>query len=110
MASLSLSRSQVTKRTLSKLRARVENVLDDVIASMFLDVMSYNVSSAAQNSEMLQGSQPNSSQAFSHSANSVEGTVTNPNKAWPPLDASMIALGYWPNSNREQATSSNIKE
>ena len=72
--------------------------------------MSDNVSNAAQNSEMLQGSQPNSSRSSSDSANSVDGTATNLNIVWPPLDAFVISLGDWPNLNREQVTSSNIKE
>ena len=94
---------------LSRLSARVENVSDDVIVIMFLDVMSDNVSNAEQNSEMLQGSQPNSSRASSDSANSLEYTPTN---LWPPVYASVIASGAgdWPISNREQTTSSNTKE
>ena len=77
---------------------------------MFLDVMPDNVSNAEQNSEMLLGSHQHSSRVSLDSANSVEGTVTNFGNVWPPLEASVIALGDWPNSNREQAINSTIKE
>ena len=94
---------------LSRLSTRVENVSDDMIANMFLEAMSDHVSNVEQSSEIMQGSQPNSLRASSDSANSVDGTATNLGNVWPPLDALVIALGDWPNSNREQATSSNIK-
>ena len=93
---------------LSRLSARDDKVSDDLIANMFLDVRSDKVSNAEQNSEMLQGSQPNSSRATSDSANSVESTATNLGNVWPPLNASVIASRDWPNSNREQTTISNI--
>ena len=42
---------------------------------------------------MLQGSQPKSSRASSYSANSADGTATNPSNVWPPLKASVTAFG-----------------
>ena len=77
---------------------------------MFLDVMSDNVTNAEKSSEILQGSQPNSSRVSSDSANSGDGTATNIGNVWPPLDTSVIDSGDLLNSNREQATSSNIKQ
>ena len=72
--------------------------------------MSDNESDAEQNSEMLQGSQPNTTQASSDSANIAEGTATSLGKVWSPRDTSVIALGNWPNSNRKQGTRSNNKK
>ena len=95
---------------LSRFSAHVEKVSDCMFSNMFSDVMSDNVSNALQKTELLQGSQPNSSRASSDSAYSVDDTATNLGNVGPPLNASVIALGDWPNSNREQATSSSIKE
>ena len=91
---------------LSRLSARVENVSDDVFANMFLDVMSNNVSNAEQNSEMLQGSQPNSSRASSDSANSSD-------KALPPRIRHRDCFGrlaYLEQRINYELESSNIKE
>ena len=96
---------------LSRLSARAEIAADDMIANMFLyDVMSDNVSIADQNSQMAYFSQLNSSRASSDSANFVNGTAMNCGNVWPPMNNSAIAWGDWPNSNGEQATSSNISK
>ena len=96
---------------LSRLDIQAEDVSsDDMIASMFLDIISDNVSNAEQNLQMAHSSQPKSSRASVDSADFANVTTKNRDSVWLPLDASVIALGDWPNSNREQATSSNIKE
>ena len=96
---------------LQRLSVHVERVTDDLNASMFLDdVMSDNVSNVEQNLQIAQASQPNSSRASLVSANPEEGTAVNLSSVWPPLNTSQIASGDWPNSNRELATSSNIRE
>ena len=96
---------------LSGLSARAEIAADDIIANMFLyDVMSDNMSNAEQNSQMAYFSQLNSSRTSSDSANFVNGTAMNCGSVWPPMNNSAIAWGDWPNSNGEQATSSNISK
>ena len=96
---------------LSGLSARAEIAADDIIANMFLyDVMSDNMSNAEQNSQMAYFSQLNSSRTSSDSTNFVNGTAMNCGSVWPPMNNSAIAWGDWPNSNGEQATSSNISK
>ena len=96
---------------LSRLSARAEIAADDMIANMFLyDVMSDNVSIADQNSQMAYFSQLNSSRASSDSANFINGTTMNCGNVWPPMNNSAIGWGDWPNSNGEQATSSDISK
>ena len=96
---------------LSRLSARAEIAADDMIANMFLyDVMSNNMSNAEQNSQMAYISQLNSSRASSDSAYFVNGTAMNCGSIWPPVNNSAIAWGDWPNSNGEQAKSSDISK
>ena len=96
---------------LSRLSARAEIAADDMIANMFLyDVMSDNVSIADQNSQMAYFSQLNHSRASSDSANFVNGTAMNCGNVWPPMNNSAIDWGDWPNSNGEQAKSSDISK
>ena len=96
---------------LSRLSARAEIAADDIIANMFLyDVMSDNMSNAEQNSQMAYISQLNSSRASSDSAYFVNGTAMNCGSVWPPVNNSAIAWADWPNSNVEQATSSDISK
>ena len=96
---------------LSRLSARAEIAADDMIANMFLyDVMSNNMSNAEQNSQMAYISQLNSSRASSDSAYFVNGTAMNCGSIWPPVNNSAIAWADWPNSNVEQATSSDISK
>ena len=96
---------------LSRLSARAEIAADDMIANIFLyDVMSDNMSNAEQNSQMAYFSQLNSSRTSSDSANFVNGTAMNCGSVWPPMNNSAIAWADWPNSNGEQATSSNISK
>ena len=96
---------------LSRLSARAEITADDMIANMFLyDVMSDNVSIADQNSQMAFFSQLNHSRASSDSANFVNGTAMNCGNVWPPMNNSAIDWGDWPNSNGEQAKSSDISK
>ena len=96
---------------LSRLSARAEITADDMIANMFLyDVMSDNVSIADQNSQMAYFSQLNHSRASSDSANFVNGTAMNCGNVWPPMNNSAIDWGDWPNSNGEQAKSSDISK
>ena len=96
---------------LSRLSARAEIAADDMIANMFLcDVMSNNMSNAEQNSQMAYISQLNSSRASSDSAYFVNGTAMNCGSVWPPVNNSAIAWADWPNSNVEQATSSDISK
>ena len=96
---------------LSRLSARAEIAADDMIANMFLyDVMSDNVSIADQNSQMAYFSQLNHSRASSDSANFVNGTAMNCDNVWPPMNNSAIDWGDWPNSNGEQAKSSDISK
>ena len=96
---------------LSRLSARAEIAADDMIANMFLcDVMSNNMSNAEQNSQMAYISQLNSSRASSDSAYFVNGTAMNCGGVWPPVNNSAIAWADWPNSNVEQATSSDISK
>ena len=96
---------------LSRLSARAEIAADDMIANMFLyDVMSDNVSIADQNSQMAYFSQLNHSRASSDSANFVNGTAMNCGNVWPPMNNSAINWGDWPNSNGEQAKSSDISK
>ena len=96
---------------LSRLCARAEIAADDIIANMFLyDVMSDNMSNAEQNSQMAYISQLNSSRASSDSAYFVNGTAMNCGSVWPPVNNSAIAWADWPNSNVEQATSSDISK
>ena len=96
---------------LSRLSARAEIAADDMIANMFLyDVMSDNMSIADQNSQMAYFSQLNHSRASSDSANFVNGTAMNCGNVWPPMNNSAIDWGDWPNSNGEQAKSSDISK
>ena len=96
---------------LSRLSARADIAADDMIANMFLyDVMSDNVSIADQNSQMAYFSQLNHSRASSDSANFVNGTAMNCGNVWPPMNNSAIDWGDWPNSNGEQAKSSDISK
>ena len=96
---------------LSRLSARAEIAADDMIANLFLyDVMSDNVSIADQNSQMAYFSQLNHSRASSDSANFVNGTAMNCGNVWPPMNNSAIDWGDWPNSNGEQAKSSDISK
>ena len=96
---------------LSRLSARAEIAADDMIANMFLyDVMSDNVSIADQNSQMAYFSQLNHSRASSDSANFVNGTAMYCGNVWPPMNNSAIDWGDWPNSNGEQAKSSDISK
>ena len=96
---------------LSRLSARAEIAADDMIANMFLyDVMSDNVSITDQNSQMAYFSQLNHSRASSDSANFVNGTAMNCGNVWPPMNNSAIDWGDWPNSNGEQAKSSDISK
>ena len=96
---------------LSRLSARAEIAADDMIANMFLyDVMSDNVSISDQNSQMAYFSQLNHSRASSDSANFVNGTAMNCGNVWPPMNNSAIDWGDWPNSNGEQAKSSDISK
>ena len=96
---------------LSRLSARAEIAADDMIANMFLyDVMSNNMSNAEQNSQMAYISQLNSSRASPDSAYFVNGTAMNCGSIWPPVNNSAIAWADWPNSNVEQATSSDISK
>ena len=90
--------------------ARAEIATGDMIPNMFLyDLMSDNISNAEQNSQMAFSSLPNSSRASSDIANLADGTAKNLSGVGPPLKTSENALGDWPISKREQATSSNIK-
>ena len=83
----------------------------NMTADLFLDdVMSDNVPNTMQNSQIAQASQSSSSQASPDSAEIEIGTPMNRTNVWPPLNASVIATGDWPNSNREAATSSDISE
>ena len=72
---------------LSRLSARAETATSDQISSMFLDVMSDNVSNDKQSSQMSHSRQPNSSQASSNSANFLDGPAINLDKfelLWMP--------------------------
>ena len=89
-----------------RLSTQVEVAPPDTITNIFLDdEMSDNVSNAEQNLRMAQANQSKSSQASPDSAKIANQTPINNNNVWPPLNASVIATGDWPNSNREVATS-----
>ena len=99
------------EEVLSRLSIQAEIVSsDDMFASMFLDIMSDNVSNAESNLQMAHSSKPKSSRASVDSADLANCTPINRDSVWPPLDSSVIALGDWPNSNGEQTTTSNINE
>ena len=94
-----------------RLGTQVEVAPLDTIANMFLDDdISDNLSNTEQNLRIAQSSQPNSSQASPDSAELAKETPTNSDNVWPPLNASVIATGDWPNSNRELAVSSDINK
>ena len=83
----------------------------DIIADLFLDdVMSDNVSNIEQNSQIARTSQANSSKMSFDSTEIANATPMNHTNVWPPLNTSVIVTGDWPNSNREVATSSDIKK
>ena len=94
-----------------RLSTQIEIAPSDTITNIFLDdEMLDNVSNAEQTLRIAQANQSNSSQASPDSAEFANQTPINNDKVWPPLNASVIATGDWPNSNREVATSSNTNK
>ena len=94
-----------------RLSTQIEVAPPDTITNIFLDdERSDNVSNAEQNLRIAQANQSNSSQASPDSAEIANQTPINNDSVWPPLNASVIATGDWPNSNREVATSSNTNK
>ena len=94
-----------------RLSTQIEVAPPDTITNMFLDdEMSDNASNAEQNLCIAQANQSNSSQASPDSAEIANQTPISNDNVWPPLNASVIATGDWPNSNREVATSSNTNK
>ena len=89
----------------------VESTPTNTTTDIFLDdEMSDNISNAEQNLRIAQANQANSSPASPDSAEIANHTPRNTDKAWPPLNTSVIASGDWPNSNREIASSSDISK